>query len=126
MSLFSAISHPREKPNTQSPKRMKWLMDTGCSHDLIGLKADKLGLSPRMSSEAMTFMTANGITETDQKVDLVIDETKDTISPFVVEECADSGYGFLWMPGEEPVMFDDRMSVIRLRVKDHTPYLVTQ
>ena len=33
-----------------------------------------------MSSEAMTFMTANGITETDQKVDLVIDEMKDSLS----------------------------------------------
>ena len=50
------------------PKRTKWLMDTGCGH------------------EAMTLMTANGITETDQKVDLVIDEMKDTISPFVMEE----------------------------------------
>ena len=37
----------------------------------------------------------------------------------------DSGSGFLWMPGEEPVMFDDRKSVIRLRVKDHIPYLET-
>ena len=53
-----------------------------------------------MSSVAMTFMTANGVTETDQKVDLVIDEIKDTISPFVMEEsvlsigkrCADYGY----------------------------------
>ena len=32
---------------------------------------------------------------------------------------------FLWMLGEEPIVFDDRKSVIRLRVKDHMPYLVT-
>ena len=105
------------------PKRMKWLMDTGCGHNLVGLKvASKLGLNPRMSSEAMTFMTANGITATDQKVDLVIDEMQDTILPFVMEEspsvlsigkrCAEDGYGFLWMPGEEPSMFNDRKSVI--------------
>ena len=44
--------------------RKNWLMDTGCGNDLIGSKvADKLGLSPRMSSEAMTFMTANGVTK---------------------------------------------------------------
>ena len=83
----------------------------------------------------MTFMTANGITETDQKVDLVIDDMKDTISPFVMEEspsvlsigkrCGDNGYGFLWMPGEEPIMFDDRKSVIRFLVKDHIPNLGT-
>ena len=82
-----------------------------------------------MISETMTFMTANGIPETDQKVDLVIDEMKDTISHFVMEESpsilsigrsADSGYGFL--PGEEPVMFDDIKSV---RVKGHIPYLGT-
>ena len=64
----------------------------------------------------------------------VVNEIKDTISPFVMEEspsvlsigkrCADNGYGFLWMPGEEPVMFDDQKTVIRLRVKDHIPYLV--
>ena len=29
------------------------------------------------------------------------------------------------MPGEEPIMFDDRKSVIRLRVKNRIPYLVT-
>ena len=97
--------------------------------------ADKLGLNPRMTSEAMTFMTAHGVTEADQKVDLVIDEIKDTVSPFVMEEspsvlsigkrCAESGYGFRRMPGEEPIMFDDRKSVIRLRVKDNIPYLVT-
>ena len=61
---------------------------------------------------------------------------KDTISLFVMEEspsvlsigrrCADSGYGFVWMPGEEAVMFDYRKSVIRLRVKGHIPHLVTK
>ena len=88
-----------------------------------------------MTSEAMTFMTANGVTGADQKVDLIFDEIKDTISPFVLEEspsilsigkrCADNGCGFLRMPGEKPIMFDDRQSVIRLRVKDHIPYFVT-
>ena len=29
-------------------------------------------------------MTANGVTETDQKVDLVINEMKDTTSPFAM------------------------------------------
>ena len=41
------------------------------------------------------------------------------------QRCADNGYGFLWMFGEEPIMFDDQKSVIHLRVKDHIPYLVT-
>ena len=48
--------------------------------------ANKLGLSPRMSSEVMSFMTANAVTEADQKIDLTIDEIKDTISPFEMEE----------------------------------------
>ena len=51
----------------------------------------------------MTFMTANGVTEAGQKVDLIIDEIKDTISPFVMEE-------------------PPSVLVIRLRVKDHIPY----
>ena len=50
------------------PKRMNWPMDTGCGHGLIRSKvADKLGLSPRKSSEAMTFKTAGGITESRSK-----------------------------------------------------------
>ena len=52
------------------------------------------------------------MTETDQKVDLLIDEIKDTISPFVMESigkrCAESGCGFMWMPGEEPIMIGNR------------------
>ena len=66
--------------------------------------ANKLGLNPRMSPEVMTFMTANGITKADQKVDLIMDEMKDTISPFMMEaspsilsigkRCAENGYGF--------------------------------
>ena len=35
-------------------------------------------------------------------------------------------YGFLWMPGEEPIMFGGRKSVTRPRVKDHIPYLATK
>ena len=31
-------------------------------------------------------MTANGVTETDQKVDLIVHKIKDIILPFVMEE----------------------------------------
>ena len=41
------------------------------------------------------------------------------------KRCADYGFGFLWTPGEEPILFDDQKTVIRLRVKDHIPYLET-
>ena len=40
---------------------MKWLMDTGCGHDLIGrAKAKSLGVDIVKDDDEIVFQTANG------------------------------------------------------------------
>ena len=46
-------------------KRVKWLMDTGCGHDLIGrAKAKSLGVDIVKDDDEIVFQTANGSTST--------------------------------------------------------------
>ena len=93
----------------------------------------KYGIGERESEDAMNFMTANGQTSTSTKADIVIEELNDTVSPFVMEDsvlsigrrCAQDGYSFMWLSGEDPVMVDKEGKVIRMRVAGHIPYLVT-
>ena len=46
--------------------KIKFLMDTGCGHDLISqCKVEKHGLETLVSDEAISFQTVNGVTNTD-------------------------------------------------------------
>ena len=56
-------------------KRVKWLMDTGCGHDLIGrAKAKSLGVDIVKDDDEIVFQTANGSTSTSDVAKIVVDE----------------------------------------------------
>ena len=47
-----------------SGKSVRFIMDTGCGHDLISQrKVKELGLETYLDNDGMTFMTANGLTD---------------------------------------------------------------
>ena len=47
-----------------SGKSVRFIMDTGCGHDLISQrKVKELGLETFLHNDGMTFMTANGFTD---------------------------------------------------------------
>ena len=55
-------------------KRVKWLMDTGCGHDLIGrAKAKSLGVDIVKDDDEIVFQTANGSTSTSDVAKIVVD-----------------------------------------------------
>ena len=55
-------------------RRAKWLMDTGCGHDLIGrAKAKSLGVDIVQGDDEIVFQTANGSTSTSDVAEIVVD-----------------------------------------------------
>ena len=88
-------------------KRVKWLMDTGCGHDLIGrAKAKSLGVDIVKDDDEIVFQTANGSTSTSDVAKIVVDELDETVEPHVLDEtptvlsigrrCMTMGYAFHW------------------------------
>ena len=117
-------------------KRVKWLMDTGCGHDLIGrAKAKSLGVDIVKDDDEIVFQTANGSTSTSDVAKIVVDELDETVEPHVLDEtptvlsigrrCMKMGYAFHWMPGKLPFMVTPKQGFVHLQVKDDIPYLVS-
>ena len=117
-------------------KRVKWLMDTGCGHDLIGrAKAKSLGVEIEKDDDEIVFQTANGSTSTSDVAKIVVDELDETVEPHVLDEtptvlsvgrrCMKMGYAFHWMPGKLPFMVTPKQGFVHLQVKDDIPYPVS-
>ena len=92
-------------------KGVKWLMDTGCGHDLIGKsKAASLGVDIVQDKDKIVFQTANGTTSTADSIKYYVNELKETVQPFVLDEtptvlsigrrCMKMGYSFHWICGK--------------------------
>ena len=65
---------------------MKWLMDTGCGHDLIGrAKAKSLGVDIVKDDDEIVFQTANGSTSTSDVAKIVV-----AVEPHVLDETPNS------------------------------------
>ena len=116
-------------------RRAKWLMDTGCGHDLIGrAKAKSLGVDIVQGDDEIVFQTVNGSTSTSDVAEIVVDELDETVKPHVLDEtptvlsigrrCMKMGYAFHWMPGKLPFMVTPKLGFLHLQVKDDIPYLV--
>ena len=117
-------------------KRVKWLMDTGCGHDLIGrAKAKSLGVEIEKDDDEIVFQTANGSTSTSDVAKIVVDELDETVEPHVLDEtptvlsvgrrCMKMGYAFHWMPAKQFFMVTPKQGFVHLQVKDDIPYLVS-
>ena len=62
-------------------------MDTGCGHDLIGKsKAASLGVDIVQDKDEIVFQTANGTTSTSDCIKYYVNELKETVQPFVLDE----------------------------------------
>ena len=114
--------------------KIKFLMDTGCGHDLISQrKVEKHGLETLVSEEAISFQTANGVTNTDLISNFQTESFTEPINAYVLDDtpsvlsvgkrCMKQGYGFVWPPGENPFMINPEGKRISLFVNGDTPYV---
>ena len=116
-------------------KKIKFLMDTGCGHDLISQKKiEKHNLETLVPPEPISFLTANGVTDTDLVSNFQTESFKEPINAYVLDDtpsvlsigkrCMNHDYGFVWPPGREPFMIDPEGKRISLFVND-AGYVVT-
>ena len=69
--------------------KIKFLMDTGCGHDLISQrKVEKHDLETLVSDEAISFQTANGVTNTDLISNFQTESFTEPINAYVRTELA--------------------------------------
>ena len=114
--------------------QIKFLMDTGCGHDLISQrKVEKHGLETLVSEEAISFQTANGVTNTDLISNFQTESFTEPINAYVLDDtpsvlsvgkrCMKQGYGFVWPPGDNPFMINPDGKRISLFVSGDIPYV---
>ena len=115
-------------------KKIKFLMDTGCGHDLISQrKIQKHELETLVASEPISFQTANGVTESDLMSNFRTDSFDEPINAYVLDDtpsvlsvgkrCMNQEYGFVWPPGREPFMINPEGRKITLFVRGDIPYV---
>ena len=115
-------------------KKIKFLMDTGCGHDLISKKKiERHDLETLVTPEPISFQTASGITDTDLVSNFQADSFKEPINAYVLgdtpsvlsvgKRCMNQNYSFIWPPGREPFMIDPDGKRISLFVNGDIPYV---
>ena len=119
-----------------SGKSVRFIMDTGCGHDLISQrKVKELGLETYLDNDGMTFMTANGLTDSNEITMMdhenlgqcklhVLNQTPAVLS--VGSRCTKEGYSFVWPDGEDmrPAMIGSDGTCTFLEVDGDIPYLI--
>jgi hypothetical protein len=135
----------RDKIKAMAAHRLKyptanvkyWLTDTGCGYDLVSKKhVAKTADRVKRSSNAVTFMTANGKTDAEEDILLHVVELDEDIEPYVMastpavlsigRRCMDFGYEFRWPAGKLPYFITPKGVKVTLVVEDYVPYLRTQ
>ena len=120
-----------------SGKSVRFIMDTGCGHDLISQrKVKELGLETFLDNEGMTFMTANGLTDSNEITIMdheglaqcklqVLNQTPAVLS--IGSRCSKEGYSFIWPKGEDmkPAMINDDGICTFPEVDGGIPYLIS-
>ena len=112
----------------------KWLVDTGCGHDLISRRElPTHGNCLKAAQVPITFDTANGETHTTEVADIFIKQLNADILPYVLEEtpaaisvgyrCIELGYSFFWPNGATPYFVNPENKRIYLEVRERMPYL---
>ena len=119
-----------------SNKSVRFIMDTGCGHDLISQrKVKELELETFLDNDGMIFMTANGLTDSNEITIMnheglgqcklhVLNQTPAVLS--VGSRCNKEGYSFVWPKGEDmkPAMINDDGVCTFLEVDGDIPYLI--
>ena len=96
--------------------RVRWLVDTGCPMDLVGL-GDLKGPDRALIAKGghtRALHTANGATRTAGRVDADVGNLDEVIEAHVLEStpsiisvgkrCMDMGYSFVWTAGCKPIL----------------------
>ena len=117
---------------TTSPVQ-RWMVDSGCSNDLIDqLSAKNL---PKIKSPCpMVFATANGDVSAKTECPIFVAEINTTISPYVLEctpdvlslgrRCVDEGFAFHWDAySARPTWALPNGRIITLTTEGYIPYL---
>ena len=108
-----------------APKVKWWLMDTGCSFDLVDNDVTaKLKRHIRPVDERLLLNTANGDLEVRQQIDLRIPELGEQVTALVLpstpsvlsigKRCMREGYHFEWRPYSPPTLVTPSGLVIEL------------
>ena len=119
-----------------SGKSVRFIMDTGCGHNLISQrKVKELGLETYLDNDGMTFMTANDLTDSNEITMMdhenlgqcklhVLNQTPAVLS--VGSRCTKEGYSFVWPDGEDmkPAMIGSDGTCTFLEVDGDIPYLI--
>ena len=111
----------------------KFIMDSGSGHDLIARKKVHRMDMDMYDDEMVNFHTAHGVTSTSKMTDIkfdvfeesvkahVLDDTPSVLS--MVKRCLEQGFTFVWPSGKAPFMIDKNGLIIKMKVKDHIPYI---
>ena len=114
---------------------VRWLVDTGCPMDLVGL-GDLQGPDRALVAKGghtHALHTANGATRTAGRVDADVCNLDEVIEAHVLEStpsiisvgkrCMDMGYSFAWTAGCKPTLTCPSGRVVTLDVINNVPYL---
>ena len=101
---------------TPARESKSWLIDSGSDLDLIS-SGDTLAVNAsnrRKADESVKLTTANGHTIGTDVVDVKVSGMTESCSPYVLpstpvvlslgKRCMEEGYGFIWVPGKEPML----------------------
>ena len=114
---------------------VRWLVDTGCPMDLVGL-GDMKGPDRAVIAKGghtHALHTANGATRTSGRVDAEVGDLDKVIEAHVLEStpsiisvgkrCMDMGYSFEWKAGCKPTLACPSGRMVTLDVINNVPYL---
>ena len=109
---------------------VRWLVDTGCPMDLVGL--GDLALIAK-GGHTHALHTANGATRAAGRVDADVCNLDEVIEAHVLEStpsiisvgkrCMDMGYSFVWTAGCKPTLTCPSGRAVTLDVINNVPYL---
>ena len=113
--------------------RRKWIVDSGCGHDLIG-KDDIGGNFNVQKAGELRFNTAGGKTTSNECVEIEVSVLNEKARPIILDStppvlsigrrCMEKSYGFYWPPKSRPYLVDPNGKKIKLKVIGYIPYLI--
>ena len=112
-----------------------WLVDSGSDLDLIssGDMSAVNATNKRKADESVRLTTANGNIVGTDVVDVNVKGMTESCSPYVLpntpavlslgKRCMEEGYGFIWIPGKEPMLLRPDDQVVKLKLEGLVPVL---
>ena len=102
-------------------------------HGLIAQKkVDSMDME-MYNDEVINFHAANGVTSTSKMTDIKFEVFEEPVQAHVLDDtpsvlsmgkrCLDQGFTFVWPSGKDPFMLDKNGMMIKMKVKDHIPYV---